>query len=94
MNDNDEQLPTFDKEVALNYIKFEAEGASATDEQVTMAYSYLIKNHLDDIRPFYRKKAINLIEMGIVDLEGIIDWDIYDELKKEGYVIRNYRKQN
>lgn len=86
-NIESEQSPVFDMEIALNYIKFKAEGASATNEQVTMAYAFLIKNHLDEIRPVYRIKAIDLIEKGIIDLEGLINWDIFDELNKEGYVI-------
>lgn len=88
MNDNNtEQSPVFDLEIALNYVNFKAEGVSATNEQVLMAYQFLIKNYMDDLRPKHYKKAISIMELGMIDTDGNINWAIFDELNIEGYVI-------
>jgi hypothetical protein len=73
----------FDEELALAYVFEEAEGESATQEQKLEAWAFLIKTtKVWSMKRRMRVEAINLMEMGLIEEDGKINWDVHDELQQ------------
>lgn len=71
----------FSRTVAMDYVDPMRGKSSGKLSKIKIeAYAFIIKNCLDDVPRRYEKKAIELIEKGIIDEDGIIDWDIYHEV--------------
>lgn len=63
--------------LASAYAEGFCEGENATLEEQTLAWAYLIKTGLCwTLQGWYGRQATYLIENGIIDKEGNIDWEI------------------
>jgi hypothetical protein len=73
---------TFNLELALAYVFSNAEGESATQEQKLEAWAFLIKSSkIWSMKRYMQQAAIEMIELGVIDEEGEINWDIHEELQ-------------
>lgn len=68
--------------LASAYAEGFCEGTNATEEETLQAWAYLIKTKLCySLQGWYGRTATSLIERGIISQEGVINWDIVEELK-------------
>jgi hypothetical protein len=73
----------FDEQLALAYVSEEAEGESATQEQKLEAWAFLIKTaKVWSMKRHMRAEAVNLMEMGLIEEDGTINWEVHDELQQ------------
>jgi hypothetical protein len=59
-----------------------AEGFEETDEpkDILRAWSYLIGTRLAySLQGWFGRSAESLIEQGLIDREGIVNWDLYED---------------
>lgn len=60
------------------------EGEDATAEQKVEAWAYLIETKLAyQMQGFFGRTADSLIDKGLINDQGIIDWYLLDELNEE-----------
>lgn len=57
------------------------EGEGATAEKQLEAWAYIIKNKLyRTLQGWYGRTCESLIERGLIDAEGTINWELFNEL--------------
>ena len=67
--------------LATAYVEGFCEGEDATPTEQIEAWAYLIKTGLCwSLQGSFGRAASGIIERGIISKEGIIDWDLVDEL--------------
>ena len=72
----------FDEQLALAYVFGKAEGESATQEQKLEAWAFLIgTTKVWSMKRHIRSAATEIIELGVIDEDGVINWEVHEELK-------------
>ena len=69
--------------LATAYAEGFCEGEGATFEEQTEAWAYLIKTKICySLQGWFGRNAKIMIEEGIISEDGVIDWDLVEELKQ------------
>lgn len=70
--------------LATAYAEGFCEGEEATLEEQIEAWAYLIKTKLAySLQGWFGRTATNLIEQGLIDKDGNVDWDAVEDLKAD-----------
>lgn len=68
--------------LACAYAEGFCEGEGASIEEQIEAWTYLIKTgQCWTLQGWYGRNAINLIDQGLISKEGIINWELLEELQ-------------